>query len=439
MCNLCRTGVSNSASAVPRVQPFQIVYFSLWTLASPMSFIFATPQSSAFRSAGDPGNARADVVTQLRQEFHRVRIHRRPRPAIFTSDGKVPSSAGPFAAPSAARTPPPPTTAAPTIKPAALPINPATTQAFVIPSPMPSIRAIRQRQPRPHPIIPVRRPRHKSVSVTIRPPPMRCHPERSEGVSDVKPTTYSPLVQPSQPPSNPPLPTPPPTPNWDGDSHVNFYKILAPARRHRPAFRRSDLPSRAQDPSPPPSPQAPARQARCNPPSPRNPRPNRTPRNQNPLRIQRRLPQRSPHPRPHQQRTRRTPVLPPQFQFQSRLRKNRHPASPHHATKAAAPPTSSPAPSPTSPIPSSPIPPPIRTSASNPSASSASNPADILEYRVITTTTHPPFAPQFLARPQFRSHRRRHREISTRPAGASTCSRRAVLSRRTCQFISDRW
>src|SRR5438552_8595432 len=43
-----------SPSAVPRVQPRQIVYFSVCTFSRPMDFIFAAPHSSALHSAGEP-------------------------------------------------------------------------------------------------------------------------------------------------------------------------------------------------------------------------------------------------------------------------------------------------------------------------------------------------------------------------------------------------
>src|SRR5882724_2160713 len=49
------------------------------------------------------------------------------------------------------------------------------------------------------------------------------------------------------------------------------------------------------------------------------PRANRAPRNPLPLRGQRRQPQGSPHPRQNQQRARRPPIRPPQFQLQPLL------------------------------------------------------------------------------------------------------------------------
>src|SRR5215472_14123330 len=53
-CILWRTGERISPSAVPRVQPRQMVYFSVCTFSRPMDFIFAAPHSSALRSAGVP-------------------------------------------------------------------------------------------------------------------------------------------------------------------------------------------------------------------------------------------------------------------------------------------------------------------------------------------------------------------------------------------------
>src|SRR5260370_6737507 len=60
------------------------------------------------------------------------------------------------------------------------------------------------------------------------------------------------------------------------------------------------------------------------------PRSNRTPRNPLPLRSQWRQPQGSPHPRAHQQRTRRPPIRPPQFRLQPLFRICRNPARPYH-------------------------------------------------------------------------------------------------------------
>ena len=47
-------GERSFASAVPRVQPRQIVYFSACTFSSPMAFIFAAAHSSDLRSLGEP-------------------------------------------------------------------------------------------------------------------------------------------------------------------------------------------------------------------------------------------------------------------------------------------------------------------------------------------------------------------------------------------------
>src|SRR5262249_44853354 len=104
-CSLRRTGVNNSASAVPRVQPFQMVYFSVCTFSSPMDFIFPAPHSSALRSPGEPVT-RAPTSSLSSVKNSNACAFISPSPAIFTSAGMVPPSLGPFPASLSARTPP---------------------------------------------------------------------------------------------------------------------------------------------------------------------------------------------------------------------------------------------------------------------------------------------------------------------------------------------
>src|SRR5467141_1388305 len=96
-CSGLRIGSSNSPCAVPRVHPRQSWYFPACTFSRPIAFILATPHSSAFLSAGVP------VTRDPMSSLSSVRywkacesiIH---SPAILMSAGFVPSSSGPFGA-----------------------------------------------------------------------------------------------------------------------------------------------------------------------------------------------------------------------------------------------------------------------------------------------------------------------------------------------------
>src|SRR6266700_1423794 len=94
-CSGRRIGSSNSPCAVPRVQPRQSWYFSACTFSRPMAFILAAPHSSAFRSEGDPVT-RAPMSSLSSVRYWKACESIIPSPAILTSDGFVPSSSGPF-------------------------------------------------------------------------------------------------------------------------------------------------------------------------------------------------------------------------------------------------------------------------------------------------------------------------------------------------------
>src|SRR5215472_109696 len=96
-CSSWRTGARISPSALPRVQPRQMVYFSVCTFSRPMDFIFAAPHSSALRSAGVP------VTRPPMSSLSSVRKPKAcefiiPSPAIRVRAGFVPSSSGPLGA-----------------------------------------------------------------------------------------------------------------------------------------------------------------------------------------------------------------------------------------------------------------------------------------------------------------------------------------------------
>ena len=151
----------------------------------------------------------------------------------------------------------------------------------------------------------------------------------------------------------------------------------------------------------------------------RNPgdtRPNRAPGNAHPLRGQWRLPQRGPYPRPHQQRTRRPPILAPQFQLQPLLRADRNPARSHHSRQRR----------------HRRHPPQRHHRPTQPDVADAPayqdvrvksvrilglEPADVLEYRVITTATHRPSRPT---------------SGSTTPSTAPASSPRNLRTRTAC-------
>src|SRR6267143_2735356 len=94
-CSGLRIGSSNSPCAVPRVHPRQSWYFSLCTFSRPMAFILATPHSSAFLSAGVPVT-RAPMSSLSSVRYWKACESIIPSPAILTSAGFVPSSSGPF-------------------------------------------------------------------------------------------------------------------------------------------------------------------------------------------------------------------------------------------------------------------------------------------------------------------------------------------------------
>src|SRR5580704_2154623 len=95
--NVCRTGEINSASAVPRVQPFHIVHFSARTFCRPIAFILPTPQSTAFCAAGVPVT-RPPISSLNSVRYSKACESIVPSPAIFTSAALVPSSYAPLGA-----------------------------------------------------------------------------------------------------------------------------------------------------------------------------------------------------------------------------------------------------------------------------------------------------------------------------------------------------
>src|SRR3984893_53701 len=94
-CSLCRVGASSSPSAVPRFQPRRSCHFSARTFSSPMARILAMPQSMAFCASGVPVT-RAPTLSLSSVKYWNACEFIMPSPAIFVSAGLVPSSSGPL-------------------------------------------------------------------------------------------------------------------------------------------------------------------------------------------------------------------------------------------------------------------------------------------------------------------------------------------------------
>src|SRR5713226_7606419 len=103
-CSLWRVGESSSASALPRFQPRHSCHFSACTFSSPMPRILAMPQSTAFCASAVPVT-RAPTLSLNSVKYSNACEFIMPSPAIFASAGLVPSSSGPLKRSSARASP----------------------------------------------------------------------------------------------------------------------------------------------------------------------------------------------------------------------------------------------------------------------------------------------------------------------------------------------
>src|SRR6266478_3173081 len=342
-CSLWRVGESNSASAVPRFQPRHSCHFSACTFSSPMPRILAMPQSTAFCASGVPVT-RAPTLSLSSVKYSNACEFIIPSPAIFVSAGLVPSSSGPLnrSSPSAicaAPRSPHPSTAVPTLashfRIRSSPRRRSAHHRLSRQTPHPAQVSVRQAASPSfvaQPILAVRLLWSAAVLFTLFTPSfegsregpalLRCKP-RNPTSSSLRPSApsaslrypyLSSLRRCFFPETNTPIPALP-----------NFRSALNSQRGPSASFSvhairlcttfalRFACVSRALPGKPPPA-----------------PRTDRATRNPRALRVQRRQPQGSPHPRTHQQRTRRPPVRPPFLRLQPLLPTNRIPARTHH-------------------------------------------------------------------------------------------------------------